>query len=113
MRSIPGTLKNASGRPSRPGLATDQVVDGPASLASFAQESFAQEPVESITAAQVGVLAGAANVEHKHVVAACGQLDGQMVIRNRPECGIQSQTMAENHGQLASVRVCGPIMAHA
>ena len=91
----------------------DQVVDRPAPLASFSQEGLAKGLIDPVAPPHLGVLTRAPNVEDVDLVSTRGQLRGEMVVGDRPEGGIESQAVTENHRQLVRIGMFGPVMANA
>ncbi len=88
-----------------------QVVDVPRSLAPLAEEGLPQPAVDPIVPAGPRVLARAPDVEDVHVVASSVQLGWEVIVRDRPEGGIEAQPVTEDHRQLGGVGLLGPIVA--
>ena len=61
----------------------------------------------------LGVLARAANVEDEDLVSPGRQLGGKMIVGDRPERGVESQAMTENHRQLAGVGMLRSVVPDA
>src|SRR5262249_31195450 len=88
----------------------NQVIDCPPPFTRFAERRLPQQAVYSIMATSP-VLPGAPNIEDIDLIATRGQLRGKMVIRDRPERGIQPKSVAQDHWQLTGVVGLRPVVS--
>ena len=88
-----------------------QVVDVPRSFAPLAQGGLPQPALIRSCRPGRAVLARAPDVEDVNVVAPGVQLKREMIVRDRPEGGIEAQPVTEDHRQLGGVGLPGPIVA--
>src|SRR5208337_5294311 len=87
-------------------------VDRPGRLTPLPQRGLAEESVDPVILAGPAVFSGAPDIEDVDLVAALAELSRKMIIDERPERGIEPQSMTENNRQLAGIRMLGAIMTN-